>query len=81
MTIVTVYTSGSCQACTMTKRHLARRGIDYTEVPIDSDPAIFESAQELDLRQAPIVCASVDGEERYWSGYRPDSIDALVGGK
>lgn len=79
MPIVTVYASGpSCMACTMTKRHLARRGIAFTEIPIDSDDAILAAAGELDLRTAPIVCASVDGAEQYWDGYRPDRIDALV---
>ena len=78
MTVVTVYTSGpSCAACRLTKRHLDRRGIDYTEVPIDSDDGILPAALELDLTTAPIVCASVDGVEQYWDGYRPDRIDAL----
>jgi glutaredoxin-like protein NrdH len=76
--VVTVYTAGpSCMACRQTERHLGRRGITYTRIPIDSDPAILDAAYELDLSAAPIVCASVNGEERYWDGYRPDRIDAL----
>lgn len=77
---VTVYTSGpSCQACVMTKRHMDRRGIAYTEVAIDSDDGILAAAEELGLKAAPIVCAATPDGERYWDGYRPDRIDALVG--
>lgn len=76
---ITVYTAGpSCQACTLTKRHLDRRGLAYTEEPIDGRDEILDAAAELGLTSAPIVCASVDGEEQYWDGYRPDRIDGLV---
>ncbi len=74
---VTVYTSGpSCQACVLTKRHLDRRGITYTEEPLDGDNAA--AAIELGFTTAPVVCVSVDGVEDAWSGYRPDRIDRLV---
>lgn len=77
---VTVYTAGpACQACTMTKRHLDRINVPYTEIPIDSDDAIPAAAFELGFAQAPIVCASVDGVEQAWDGYRPDRLNALRG--
>lgn len=77
MTTVTVYTSGpSCQACTLTKRHLDRRGITYTEEPLDGDNAA--AAIELGFTTAPVVCVSVDGAEDAWSGYRPDRIDKIA---
>lgn len=79
MIAVTVYTSGpSCMACVQTKRHLGKRGIPFTEIPIDSDEGIALSAMELGLTTAPVVCASVDGRESWWDGYRPDRLDALV---
>lgn len=77
--IVTVYTAGpSCMACTQTKRHLNRRGIPYTEIPIDADETTLPAILECGFTTAPVVCASVDGKETSWSGYRPDRIDALV---
>lgn len=77
---VTVYTSGpSCQACTMTKRHLDRRGIAYTEVRIDSDDNILLAINELGFSTAPVVCASTPEGELSWDGYRPDRINALGG--
>lgn len=77
---VTVYTAGpSCMACKQTLRHLDRRGIAYTEVPIDSEDGIAAAAIELGFTTAPVVCAFVDGREESWDGYRPDRIDALAG--
>ena len=79
MPVVTVYTAGpSCQACAMTKRHLDRRGIPFTEVPIDGDEHIIEAINELGFTTAPVVCASTPGGELSWDGYRPDRIDALA---
>lgn len=77
MITVTVYTPGTgCMACRQTKRHLTKRGIEFTELPIDD--AVTASAVELGLTQAPIVCASTAAGETFWDGYRPDRIDALA---
>lgn len=76
---VTVYTTGpACQSCRLTKQHLTRRGIEFTEVPIDSDDNIIEAINELGFTTAPVVCASTPGGELSWDGYRPDRIDALA---
>jgi glutaredoxin-like protein NrdH len=73
---ITVYTAGpGCQPCNLTRRHLDRRGLLYTEVPIGSDDNITEAALYLGLRSAPIVCVGID---ECWDGYRPDRIDALA---
>ncbi|KWX66833.1 glutaredoxin domain-containing protein [Mycobacterium sp. NAZ190054] len=75
--IVTVYTNGpSCMACTQTKRHLEKRGIAYTEQPLDEDNTA--AAIELGFTTAPVVCVSIDGAEQSWDGYRPDRIDAIA---
>lgn len=90
--MVTVYTSVSCPACAMTKRHLDKRGIAFTEVTLDADDATLAAAAELGLRQAPIVCVSTQpptrrtpgnqpAGEQCWDGYRPDRIDALAGAR
>lgn len=49
---VTVYSTPACQACTLTKRHLDRRGIPYTEQPLDGDNTA--AAVELGFTTAPI---------------------------
>ncbi|MFV8049758.1 glutaredoxin family protein [Mycobacterium sp. 48b] len=74
--VVTVYTATACPQCTATKQHLVKLGIPFTEAAIDDQTRA--AAAELGITSAPIVCASVDGEERWWGGYRPDSIKALV---
>ncbi len=74
--IVTVYTKPQCPACDATKRRLKKLGIEFHEAQIlNGDYA--EAFAELGVTQAPVVCASVDGDETYWAGYRPDRIDAL----
>lgn len=77
---VTVYTAGpACKACTLTKLHLQRRGIDYTEVPINLNTTVMELIEYLNFTQAPVVCVESDSAERQsWDGYRPDRIDGLV---
>ena len=77
MIAVTVYSKPNCQACNLTKSHLAKLGIAFSEEPIDDQ--VREAAMYLDLSSAPIVCANVGGVERFWSGFRPDRISALVG--
>lgn len=75
---VTVYTSPSCPACTLTKRHLDRIGVPYTEHAIDETVRVC--AEELGITSAPIVCANVDGVEvEPWGGFRPDRLNALKG--
>lgn len=77
--IATVYTAGAaCMACALTKRHFERRGIAYTEVPIDSDDGIIDAINELGFTTAPVVCVATSAGEQSWDGYRPDRIDALT---
>lgn len=74
--VVTVYTKPACPQCNATKLHLDKLGIVYSVEEITDQ--LRAAAMELDIASVPIVCASVDGEERWWGGYRPDSIKALV---
>lgn len=77
--VVTVYTAAHCGGCSMTKKHLTRRGIVYDEVLIDVDDAMLMAAfDELGHTSAPVVCVSTPEGDEDWSGYRPDRIDALV---
>lgn len=73
---VTVYTTGDCMGCVQTKRHLDRRQIGFTEIPIDDDTR--EAIMSLGYTSAPVVCANIAGKEQTWAGYRPDRLDALA---
>jgi glutaredoxin-like protein NrdH len=69
---VVVYTKPACIPCKLTKKHLDKIGVDYTEAPIDE---IIDVAQSKGISSAPVVV--VDG--RIWGGYRPDRLDKLKG--
>ena len=66
-----VYTKPNCPACSMTIRHLEKRGIDYATGPIAD---IHDLATKQGIMAAPVVVAG----EQMWGGYRPDRIDALI---
>lgn len=77
--VVTVYTAGpTCQPCNMTKHHLNRRGITFTEVHLDEDEHTAAAVRYLGFTTAPVVIAATAAGEQVWQGYRPDRIDALT---
>jgi glutaredoxin-like protein NrdH len=79
---VTVYTTPSCQQCTMTKRKLTRAGIPYESVDLTEEPATLEEFKALGFSAAPIVRAkATGGTVHVWSGFRPDLIDKLKNGE
>jgi glutaredoxin-like protein NrdH len=69
---ITVYSKPACPQCTATKKHLEKRGLEYSEGDMNQ---IHMSARARGITAAPVVV--VDGDEM-WGGYRPDRIDALV---
>lgn len=71
---VTVYSKPACVQCDATYRALDRRGIDYTVVDIEADPAALEYVRGLGYLQAPVVVAG----DQHWSGFRPDQINQLA---
>ena len=68
-----VYTKPNCPACSMTIRHLEKRGIAYEALPINDE--VLKQATEAGITAAPIVL--VEGKA-LWGGYRPDAIDRLA---
>ena len=70
--MVTIGTKPDCQPCKLTKMRLTKRGIPFTEVPVDE---LMDVARKHNLMSAPVVVAPGG---KVWSGYRPDEIDALV---
>ncbi len=72
-TQVTVYSKSACVQCNATYRSLDTKGIDYTVVDLEANPAALEYVQGLGHKQAPVVV----GAGMHWSGYRPDYIAQL----
>lgn len=80
---VTVYAppksgKSKCFKCEQTKRHLTKRGIEFTEAIIDG--FLVREVEALGMTQAPIVrVTNAAGEVvDQWDDYRPDRIDGLV---
>lgn len=60
--------------CVATKKHMDRRGIEYTEIDVSKDSESLEHVVGLGYKQVPVV--EVDG--KHWSGYNYDKIEALI---
>ena len=74
---ITVYTTGpACARCTLTKKVLTTKGIDFVEVNIrDNEAARTYIVDELGYTEAPVVVIT---DEDHWSGFRPDQIDRIA---
>lgn len=73
--MVTVYSKDACVQCKATKRRLEQKGIPFKEVRIDLDDKARDYVLSLGYFQAPVV---VVDEYSHWSGFSPESIDALA---
>ncbi|MCG7425083.1 glutaredoxin family protein [Kocuria rhizophila] len=72
---VTVYTKPACVQCDHTKARLTRAGAPFTEVDVTADDTALDFiTRDLGYTAAPVVYLDDDGEQRHWSGYRPDLI-------
>lgn len=80
MMTVTVYSTGpSCIRCTMTKRVLDQKGIEFAEVNIrDNDAAREYVVEELGYTEAPVVVVEDGTGQDHWSGFRPDQIERVA---
>lgn len=75
---VCIYTKSRCPGCTITKRELALRGVAFTEVNMETDPAALAYVKTLGHQQAPVV---VLGDGTSWSGLVPALINQHFGKK
>jgi glutaredoxin-like protein NrdH len=77
---VTVYTTGpSCIRCTMTKRALTKKGVEFTEVDIrENDAARQYVTEELGYTSAPVVVVEDGTGQDHWCEFRPDQIDRVA---
>jgi glutaredoxin-like protein NrdH len=75
--MITVYSKPSCPGCDATKRLMDKLGIDYDEHDVTTDEYAMAYIKELGFSSAPVVVTDDDS----WSGFRPDRIDAIEGGR
>lgn len=70
---ITVYSKPSCVQCTMTKKALDKRGIEYEVKDITLDSEAYDKVVSMGFKSAPVVITSEDA----WAGFQPDRINAL----
>lgn len=85
---VTVFSKHGCPDCVQTTRFLARRGIAYREVNVETDTAPrpeyggrtpLDHVVETYGRRLPVVVVDAgDGEPDWWAGSRVDKIVELA---
>lgn len=73
---ITVWTKSACPQCTLTKKMLKRKGLEFEEADLETSPEQLQRFKDDGLMQAPIVVLGNDG--RKWTGFRPDLIDELA---
>lgn len=70
---VVVYSKPDCAQCVQTKKYLAKKGIDFSEVDMSVDADALEKVKALGYRAAPVVIA---GDE-HWSGFNMAKLNSL----
>jgi len=73
---VLVITERGCGWCALTLRWLQQRGIPYTEVDVERDPA---GARAFLERHGRITTPAVEIDGRAVFGYNPGQMGALLG--
>lgn len=76
--IVTMYTTTWCGDCRIAKQHLARLGIPFVEVNIETDPEAAETVQRLNDGRRSVPTLVVGGEATSLSGFTRAKFDAFV---
>ena len=75
---VTIYSKPGCAACWQTRKLLAQRGVDMTEIDITTNPEaeqhVRDKAGGAGRVEMPLV--EVDSEHWWW-GFRLDRIRGL----
>jgi glutaredoxin len=80
--VITLYTTSPCSQCSLTKRWLDSRGIPYTALDANSDPATADAIRavaEADgvIPNMPYVQVSNGDPETdlHWFGFIPDNLE------
>ncbi|MGR9037543.1 MAG: glutaredoxin 3 [Gammaproteobacteria bacterium] len=83
MTEILIYSSGVCPYCLMAKRLFDKKGIDYTEINVDSSPGIRkEMMDKTNRRTVPQIYIGelhVGGFDELYALDRAKMLDSLLG--
>lgn len=72
--MIKVYTKPNCAGCEYTKKFLDSKGLEYTEIDIQSDPTMAAHLRETNQLEMPHVITPHGS----WSGYRREKLKGLA---
>lgn len=78
---ITVFSAAGCHKCQVTKSHLKRRKVPFTEVKVDEHPGMDKTLIGATGTQLPVLMAfrsEDDDVPDIIQDYHPDDIEALA---
>ncbi len=82
--MIVIYSTGVCPYCVRAKRFLDAKGVSYTELRVDLDPALRQQmehkSQRRSVPQIFIGDHHVGGFDDMWRLDQSGKLDTLLGG-
>ena len=82
--MIVIYSTGMCPYCVRAKRFLDTKGVSYTELRVDLDPALRQQmehkSQRRSVPQIFIGDHHVGGFDDMWRLEQSGKLDTLLGG-
>lgn len=78
--IIKMYTTATCASCQMVKKWLKIKGLEYTEVRVDVDPALQQEAISLSGQtQVPVTVFEQGGQVKsVIVGFKPAQLSEAI---
>jgi len=76
--MIKMYTTPTCRDCTVTKLHLDRMGIGYTEIDITVDEAASEYVMSVNDGRRSVPTLVVDGAAVSLSRFERSRLDEFL---
>lgn len=77
MVDIKIYTSNTCPYCISTKEYLKEKGVEYTDMNVQTDKEARKELMAMGHMGVPVLI--IDGEEIV--GFDKDKIDTLLNKK
>lgn len=82
--MIVIYSTAACPYCVRAKRFLDAKGVSYTELRVDLDPALRQQMEHKSQRRSvPQIFISdhhVGGFDDMWRLDQSGKLDTLLGG-
>lgn len=75
---VTVFSTTSCPSCSMVKKYLSKKGVQYSEINVQEHPEAAKTAQKLSgALTVPITLVEDNGKQSVIIGFNAAKLGAL----